>query len=198
MYGKSLHSGDEGLQVFMKKNPSWDDTFIELTQVLAKRSKDTSTKVGAVIVGRNREIRSTGYNGMPRGVNDDVAERYERPLKYKWFEHAERNAIYNAARVGIPVEKCTMYVALYPCTDCARAIIQAGISWVVVADFVVPERWWADACQSAIMFREGGVAVRKPNSQETGGFWVVKGPMKDKDDEPGVLIRSDSPLCSLE
>src|SRR5678816_3286831 len=89
----------------------WDIRFLREAARIATWSKDRSTKVGCVIVGPSREIRSTGYNGFPRGVNDDVDERHARPMKYAYCEHAERNAIYNAARVGIPLEGCTLYCA---------------------------------------------------------------------------------------
>ena len=104
--------------------------FIKLADVVAEKSKDRSTKVGVVVVGPDREIRSTGYNGFPRGINDDIDERHERPAKYDWTEHAERNAVYNAARMGQSLKDCTMYFNWEPCpcVDCARAIIQAGIT----------------------------------------------------------------------
>ena len=74
----------------------WHYRFMELAKLVATWSKDTSTKTGAVIVGPDKEIRATGYNGFVRGVDDDVFERFERPTKYDFFEHAERNAVYTA------------------------------------------------------------------------------------------------------
>ncbi len=92
-------------------------------------SIDTSTKVGALILSPSWDPLSWGYNGFPRGVNDDVAERYERPLKYAWTEHAERNAIFNAARNGHKLLGARMFVtSLCPCDNCTRASIQSGIS----------------------------------------------------------------------
>lgn len=91
-------------------------------------SKDRSTKIGALIIGVDGEPLSWGYNGFPRGVNDGKEERYERPLKYKWTEHAERNAIYNAARSGHKLCGASIFITgLCPCPDCARACIQSGI-----------------------------------------------------------------------
>lgn len=106
-----------------------NDQFMELARQNARIfSKDTSTKVGCIIVGSQNEILTTGYNGMPRGVNDDVETRYQRPTKYLWFEHAERNAIFNAARIGVSLLGSRAYVtSLCPCPDCARALIQSGI-----------------------------------------------------------------------
>jgi dCMP deaminase len=102
--------------------------------VVAARSKDPNTQIGCVIVGPAHEIRTTGYNSFPRGIRDDLPERLVRPTKYLWIEHAERNAICNAARCGTALEGCTIYVEIMPCMDCARAIVQAGICAVVVSD----------------------------------------------------------------
>jgi len=114
------------------KTPDWDSYYLAICRVVATRSKDPDTQLGCVIAGPAHEIRSTGYNSFPRGIQDDIAERLIRPEKYLWIEHAERNAIYNAARAGTPLEQCTVYVELMPCMDCARAIVQAGIKEVVV------------------------------------------------------------------
>jgi dCMP deaminase len=94
-------------------------------------SKDRSTKVGALILGPDNEPLSWGFNGFPRGADDDKEERHERPLKYQFTEHAERNAIYNAARSGIRLLGSRIYVTNLPCcVDCARAIVQSGIKEV--------------------------------------------------------------------
>jgi dCMP deaminase len=108
----------------------WDKRFFDMCDLVSSWSEDASRKVGAVIVGPNNEVRSIGYNGLPRGIRGDIPRRHDRleNEKYYWFEHAERNAIYNAARSGIPVAGCRIYASLFPCADCARAIIQSGIS----------------------------------------------------------------------
>ena len=105
--------------------------YLKLSDKTASRSKDKSTKVGAVIVDKN-EIAplSIGYNGMPRGVNEDSEERNARPEKYLWYEHAERNAIYNLAR-GILQDK-VIYTNSFPNMESARAIVSSGISSVVI------------------------------------------------------------------
>ncbi len=113
--------------------PGWDEYYLEICRMVGARSKDPNTKLGCIIVGPAREIRSTGYNSFPRGIRDDVPERLVRPTKYLWIEHAERNAIFNAARCGTPLEGCTLYVEIMPCMDCGRAIVQAGITSVVVS-----------------------------------------------------------------
>lgn len=138
----------------------WDVYFMAMAEHAATLSKDLSTQLGAVIVGPDNEVRSTGYNSFPRGILDNLPERQERPLKYKFFEHAERNAIYNAARVGIPLKGCRIYCAWLPCTDCARAIIQAGLIQIVVKSEDVPDRWLEDMRAAREMLSEAGVGVR--------------------------------------
>lgn len=140
----------------------WNKRFMEVAFLVATWSKDTSTKTGAVIVGPDKEIRATGYNGPVRGVNDDLPERYERPVKYDFFEHAERNALYNACLTGVSVKGCTMFATHTPCVDCARAIIQSGIKTVITNKLVIdantPQNTWRDKLShSAEMFKEAGV-----------------------------------------
>jgi len=139
----------------------WDGYFLHLTEAIAIKSKDRSTKLGAIIVGPDHEPRSFGYNSFPRGLNDDVEERHQRPEKYKYIEHAERNAIYNAAMHGAALKNCILYCQWLPCTDCARAIIQCGITKVVVKSFEIPERWQGDVKTSLIMLKECGVTLQQ-------------------------------------
>lgn len=117
----------------MREIPDWDRYYLEICKVVATRSKDPNTQIGCIIVGPAHEIRSTGYNSFPRGIRDNVPERLQRPAKYLWIEHAERNAICNAARAGTATEHCTLYVEIMPCMDCARAVVQAGIREVVIS-----------------------------------------------------------------
>lgn len=108
-----------------------------------------------------KKLVSLGWNGFPRGLNDEVPERHDRPLKYKWTEHAERNAIYNAAAKGHPLLRCTIYLNWYPCADCARAIIQAGITEIVCYEpDWQDERWGADFRVVKEMLDEVGMKVR--------------------------------------
>ncbi|MFI3241992.1 MAG: deaminase [Alphaproteobacteria bacterium] len=145
----------------------WNIRFMELALVFATWSKDTSTKTGAVVIGPDKEIRATGYNGFVRGVDDDKAERYERPTKYDFFEHAERNAVYNACLTGTTLKGCTMYASHPPCTDCARAIIQSGIKRVYTRESAFPKNletsahWNEKASYSEEMFKEAGVEYIK-------------------------------------
>jgi dCMP deaminase len=107
---------------------NWTEYFLNIAETIKLKSKDQSTQIGAVIVGEDNEILSTGYNSFPRGSDDSKQERQERPEKYFWFEHAERNAIYNAARVGIPLKGSSIYLTSgLPCMDCARGIVNSGI-----------------------------------------------------------------------
>jgi dCMP deaminase len=140
---------------------SWDDYFLRMAGLVAEKSKDRSTKVGCVLVGPNNEVRSTGFNGFPRGVNDDVDARHERPAKYAWTEHAERNAIYNAARHGTPLDGCKAYVQLFPCIDCARALVQAGISEVISIEPDLANPIWGESFETSLaLFKEAGLTVR--------------------------------------
>lgn len=147
----------------MSSQEMWDARFIGLADLVATWSKDRSTRVGCVIVGTAHQVLATGCNGFPRGVNDDIEDRHERPAKYQWTEHAERNALYNAARTGVPVEGATLYVSFSPCADCARGIIQSGVAAVVVGngtpDFGVGD--WNESCRIAErMFGEASVTTR--------------------------------------
>lgn len=138
----------------------WDKYFTAEAELASSMSKDRSTQVGACIVGDGDVILSKGWNGFPRGVDDEVEERHERPAKYMWTEHAERNAIYNAARHGIKLDGATLYLnTLYPCADCARAIIQAGIKVVYHPRRGEADRWLEDFEVAEKMFDEAGVEV---------------------------------------
>jgi dCMP deaminase len=142
---------------------TWDKKFISLAKEVASWSKDRSTKVGCVIVGPKHDVRALGYNGFPRGANDCNEVRHTRPLKYKWTEHAERNALYNALLSGTSVEGCTAYLQWHPCTDCARGLIQSGIAEVVCtnpADDKDNAKWGEDLAIAAEMLAECGVTVR--------------------------------------
>ncbi|TCS63544.1 deoxycytidylate deaminase [Varunaivibrio sulfuroxidans] len=142
----------------------WDARFVRLAREISSWSKDRSTKVGAVIVADDKTPGPYGYNGFPRTIDDDLDERHQRPIKYDWTEHAERNAIYNATRTGMALKNCTIYVTHVPCPDCARAIVQVGITRVVVdeaslanADFGA--RWDDRSKVSMAMLKEAGVTL---------------------------------------
>jgi dCMP deaminase len=140
----------------------WDLRFIDLARHISEWSKDPSTKVGCVIVGEDREIRSTGFNGFPRGI-DDTSERLEdRNQKYPMICHAEENAIMHAARIGVSLKGTMAYVTWPPCSRCTRSLIQAGVSEVVYPSNVqIPDRWQSDFDIASEMMNEAGIIVRK-------------------------------------
>ena len=120
-------------ETYRKDNISWDEYFMGLAALSALRSKDPSTQVGACIVDDDHKIVSVGYNGMPRGVSDDeIPWGHGEGLdsKYLYVCHAEFNAILNT-RNGSALNGCTLYVTLFPCNECAKAIVQVGIKEVV-------------------------------------------------------------------
>lgn len=141
--------------------PSWDDYFMTMVYLVASRSKDKNTHIGAVVVGDKNEVRSVGYNSFVRGIDDNVPARQERPEKYYWFEHGERNAIYNATLMGVSLNGCKMYTNGVPCMDCARAVIQSGIK-----EIIVDEKWdnspkWTENCKRSLdMFKEADIKVK--------------------------------------
>jgi dCMP deaminase len=139
---------------------NWDNKFIELSNLVASWSKDTNTKVGAVIVDEDNIVLSMGYNGFPRGCDDSIECRYEKPHKYLYTEHAERNALYHAARHGVSLKGCSIYVTMFCCSDCARGIIQSGIKRVVAPTPDVDHEKWGEHFKAAIrMLEEAKVEI---------------------------------------
>ena len=163
----------------------WDKYFMTMVYLVSMKSKDASTKIGAVVVDESHSILSTGFNGLCRGVQDDMSgvdpetgvvagkgysvsfpNRLVRPEKYHWFEHAERNSIYNAARKGVALLNSVMYTQGVPCSDCARSVIQAGIKTVVVHKkweetglYTENQKWVESANRSKRMFFEAGIKL---------------------------------------
>lgn len=141
---------------------SWENYFMSVVYLIAQRSDDPRTKIGAVIVSPTREIISTGYNGFPRGVilNNN---RLTKEQKYFYMEHGERNAIFNAVKNGININDCSIYTNGTPCTDCGRAIIQSGIKTVYVDAEYEKLQWhqkWEEMANiTKIMFIESGVKL---------------------------------------
>lgn len=141
---------------------NWVTYYRQLANTVKLKSKDRYTQIGAVIVGKDGEIVSTGYNSFPRGLDDGLDFRQERPEKYYWFEHAERNAIYNAARIGVSTKGTTMYLSCgLPCADCARGIINSGIKRIFCerVDVTKGEQWKESQERSWDMFMETKVTV---------------------------------------
>lgn len=146
---------------------NWDDYFMGLAFLSAKRSKDPNTQVGACIVNDYNKIISVGYNGMPMGCSDDefpwerIGERLE--TKYAYVVHAELNAILNATT---SVRGCKIYVSLFPCNECAKAIIQSGIKEIVYLSDKYANT--DDTKASKKMLRSAGVKLTQytPNVSE--------------------------------
>jgi len=139
----------------------WDKRFLKLAKHISKWSKDPSTQVGCVVVGPDRELRSTGFNGLPRGIEDNEQRLNNREIKYPLICHAEENAIMHAARIGMSLKDCTAYVTWPPCTRCARSLIQAGIATIVYPeDIEIPERWMEDFDLSLNMLKEANISLK--------------------------------------
>lgn len=140
------------------------EKYMAVAQAISALSKDQSTQVGALVVGKGGEFVASGWNGAPRGCTADDGRDSRglvRPEKYFWFSHAESNAIINAARVGTPLLGSSIVVTHFPCMDCARAIVQAGIVKVITGhpepEFL--ERWSEHVSRSMRLFDECGVEV---------------------------------------
>lgn len=146
---------------------TWDEYFMGIALLSAERSKDPSTQVGACIVSENNKILSTGYNGMPIGCNDDEMpwkREAEKPndTKYPFVCHAELNAILNSPSL-IDNKNAKIYVALFPCNECAKAIIQSGIKEIIYACDKYAQ---TDAViASKMMLDRAGVKYRKYESK---------------------------------
>lgn len=144
----------------MNDSQKWIKRYLKIAQEVSEWSKDPSTKVGAVIIGANGQIVSQGYNGFPRGILDLEERLNNRPLKYKLVVHAERNALLNALYNGASVKDCALFVHGLPvCNECAKSIIQSGISKVYYD--TIPKEQWKEQSDFAIkMFEEAGVKVQ--------------------------------------
>ena len=134
----------------------WDIRFLEMAKLVASWSKDPSTKVGTIAV-RNRTVIAQGYNGFPRGIDDN--DRLDnRTVKYMYIVHSEMNAIYNAAENGVSLKGSTIYtVGLPVCHDCAKGLIQVGIKRVVTPEIKTPERWLKSLRLTKEMFKEADI-----------------------------------------
>lgn len=146
----------------------WNDFFLRMCRLVATKSKDPSTKTGCVVVDQSHRIRSMGYNGFPQGVRDDPKRYDDRELKYRMIAHCDLNAIFSAARQGISLADCTMYLTGPPCGECAKGIIQAGISeviWPKVNPFekdpLTAARWKDSLELALLMMGEAGVLYER-------------------------------------
>jgi len=150
----------------------WDRWFLGMADYVSSASKDPSTKVGAVIVDENRRIVSTGYNGLPQGVEDTDERLNNRELKYKLIVHGERNALLFAGR---SVHGCTLYTTPFmPCSVCAGMVIQAGIKRVV-APYSDNPRWAEDFKLTEQLFSEAEVELVLLHGDYSGNQTVQAG-----------------------
>lgn len=145
----------------MMIDQKWDERFTRLAEHIAQWSKDPSTKVGAVIVDPKRRVVGMGYNGFPRGVADTFIRYHDREQKYEMIVHAEINAILNAVQ---SVAGCTLYTwPLKTCARCAAAVIQAGITDVVVPSTgqTMHDKWVESWNVAQRMYQEAGISLRE-------------------------------------
>jgi dCMP deaminase len=150
----------------------WDRHFLGLALSCAKMSKDPNTQVGAIIIGPDMEIRSSGFNGFPRLLYDTPDRLNNRDMKLKLIVHAEMNAILNAARIGVSTKGCTLYLAATdatgnvwggpPCVRCVVEMLQAGITEIVAhPPKSIPSRWHEDLNFSRGLLIEAGIVFRE-------------------------------------
>jgi dCMP deaminase len=141
---------------------SWEELFMKHAYLIATKSKDPRTKIGAVLVKKNIII-SEGFNGFPRGVVDLTSRYIDRETKYRFVVHSELNAILNASRHGVNTEDSDCYTQAMPCCECAKALIQAGIKSVIIHEgWPDMDKKWNDSFDFSFkMFHESGVRVIK-------------------------------------
>ncbi len=140
---------------------TWDEYFMSVAMLSAMRSKDPNTQVGACIVNQDLKIVGTGYNGFPKGCSDDDLpwgrEGAYLQTKYPFVCHAELNAILNS--ISKDLRGCKLYVVMFPCNECAKAIIQSGITEVIFRDNKYPDSDSVKA--STLMLTQAGVKIRQ-------------------------------------
>jgi dCMP deaminase len=148
-------------------SPKWAARMLGIAHQIASWSKDRSTKVGAIITTEDGSPVSWGFNGMPMGINDNIESRHQRPEKYSWMCHAERNAMDLAPR---PLDNCVMFVTFSPCSSCCQSIIQRKIKTVVIDQAYtadkMPDRWQTDMKTGIEMLREAGVKILELESNK--------------------------------
>jgi len=156
----------KGIFILLNK---WDLRYLKLAEEVASWSKDPSTQIGAIAVGNKGQVLSQGYNGFPRGILDKEAYYLDRETKYKYVVHAEMNVIYNATYNGVSLDGATMYVTGLPvCSDCAKGIIQVGISRVVMYERLTPLKWIESWKTTSGMFDEANIKWEFINVSNSG------------------------------
>lgn len=164
----------------MKLNKEWIHYFFDLCDTVARKSKDPSTKVGAVVIGPEKQVLGTAFNGFPMGVVDHL-KRLGKPEKYDWTCHAEANIVALAARHGVRLEGATLFCNLQTCLECTKLLIQAGIK-EIYCRFDEGTGEWREKIPKAIgMCQEAGVQVyafdefgKFHEGAGTGEHWATK------------------------
>ena len=135
----------------------WHERFMGLAQEVSTWSKDPSTQVGCVLV-KDRRVISTGFNGFPRGISDDLDRLTNREVKYEMTVHAEVNAVTTAALHGVSTDGCDAYVTFQPCSRCAAVLINAGVRAVYIkAARDIPTRWIENFRLACTLLTEAGI-----------------------------------------
>ena len=147
----------------------WHRRYLKLADGVATWSKDPSSKIGAIAVGEKGQVLSQGFNGFPRGIADTSERLKNRELKYKLIVHAEMNCIYNATFNGVSLDNATLYVSGLPvCSDCAKGVIQVGITNVVMWDRDYPKKWMESFYNTKELFDEAGIRTTFVKENENG------------------------------
>ena len=163
---------------------SWDRYFMTIAYLVGMKSKDPSTRVGAVIVTSDNEIISTGYNGLPRNVHDKSVRYTNKDYKYLSLNHAEENAILHCAKNGISVKGSSMFTPWIPCARCTKSIIQVGITQIIYDtsfpgnDIKNQDNNWAQSINISVeLLAEANIGIRK----FTGKLISITGLYKGKE-----------------
>ena len=169
-----MSSQKPSLNTSFISNPNltkWDLRFLRIAHEVRSWSKDPSTKCGCVLV-KDRRVIATGYNGFPANISDSLDRYQNREFKLAAVVHAEKNALFNAAKNGSTTEGCTAYVTWPPCSQCASALIQAGVSKVICpSPKTAPERWRDNFILANNLLHEAGVTVMYYSEED---LWTTK------------------------
>lgn len=147
----------------------WHIRYLKLADGIATWSKDPSSQIGAIAVGSKGQVLSQGFNGFPRGIADTDKRLNNREEKYKLIVHAEMNCIYNATFNGVSLDNSTLYVSGLPvCSECAKGVIQVGITHVVMWDRDYPEKWMDSFYNTKELFDEAGIRTTFVKENKNG------------------------------
>lgn len=158
---EATHKNNKSSSISLARLHKWDMRYLELAQLIGTWSKDPSSKIGAVAVGSKGQVLSQGYNGFPRGMVDNNSLYENREEKYSRIVHAEMNMIYNASFNGVCLNKSIVYVSGLPtCSDCAKGLIQVGVTELVMLRKKIDEKWYDSWQRSKCFYKEAGLKWR--------------------------------------